>query len=65
GMDHSNYFYFVHSYYVPLNMDTAAQTEYIVPFSAVMCRDNFHAVQFHPERSGRAGERLLKNFLRL
>lgn len=57
--------YFVHSYYVPVNPYTAAVTEYIVPFSAAMHRDNFYAVQFHPEKSAQAGELVLKSFLNL
>jgi imidazole glycerol-phosphate synthase subunit HisH len=57
--------YFVHSFYVPVNKNTSAVTEYINPFSAAMHRDNFYAVQFHPEKSAAAGELVLKNFLRL
>lgn len=57
--------YFVHSYYVPLNADTAATTEYILPFSASLHKDNFYATQFHPEKSGSVGEQILKNFLNL
>lgn len=57
--------YFVHSYYVPVNENTAAVTEYIHPFSAAMHRDNFYAVQFHPEKSAGAGELVLKSFLEL
>lgn len=59
------YVYFVHSYYVPLCLETAATTDYILPFSAAMQRDNFYATQFHPEKSGSIGERILKNFLEL
>lgn len=55
--------YFVHSYYVPLNAYTIAQTEHILPFSAAMEKDNFFAVQFHPEKSAEIGERVLKRFL--
>lgn len=55
--------YFVHSYYVPVNEHTSAITEYIVPFSAAMHRDNFYAVQFHPEKSATTGELVLKSFL--
>lgn len=55
--------YFVHSYYVPLNAYTSAVTEYIHPFSAAMHRDNFYAVQFHPEKSAMAGELVLKSFM--
>ncbi len=57
--------YFVHSYYVPLNRYTAAVTDYIQPFSAALHKDNFYATQFHPEKSGTVGERILKNFLML
>ena len=57
--------YFVHSYYVPVNPFTSAITDYIVPFSAAMHKDNFYAVQFHPEKSAEAGELVLKSFLKL
>lgn len=57
--------YFVHSYYVPVNRNTSAITEYIHPFSAAMHRDNFYAVQFHPEKSAEAGELVLKSFFAL
>ena len=59
------YVYFVHSYYVPLNDCTVAQTEYISPFSASMHKDNFYAVQFHPEKSGNVGEKIIRNFINL
>lgn len=57
--------YFVHSYYVPLNPYTVAQTDYIAPFSAAMEKDNFFAAQFHPEKSAAVGERILKQFLKI
>jgi imidazole glycerol-phosphate synthase subunit HisH len=57
--------YFVHSYYVPVNKFTSAVTQYIRDFSAAMHRDNFYAVQFHPEKSAAAGELVLKSFLKL
>ncbi|MDR1408505.1 MAG: imidazole glycerol phosphate synthase subunit HisH [Tannerella sp.] len=59
------YVYFVHSYYVPPTDDTAATTDYIHPFASAMQKHNFYAVQFHPEKSGAAGERILSNFLNL
>ena len=65
GFTEEEYAYFVHSYYVPLCPETAATTDYILPFSAAMQRDNFYATQFHPEKSGSVGERILKNFLEL
>jgi imidazole glycerol-phosphate synthase subunit HisH len=61
----SEHAYFVHSYYVPVNERTSAITDYINPFSAAMHRDNYYAVQFHPEKSARAGELVLKSFLDL
>ena len=65
GFDKDEYVYFVHSYYVPVNEYTAAVTDYIHPFSAALHKDNFYATQFHPEKSGGVGERILKNFLAL
>ncbi|ASB48493.1 imidazole glycerol phosphate synthase subunit HisH [Alkalitalea saponilacus] len=59
------YVYFVHSYYVALGNDTAATTNYIHPYSSALQRDNFFATQFHPEKSGPVGEKILKNFLKL
>lgn len=59
------YFYFVHSYCVGLNDYTIATCEYSKPFSAAVKKENFYGVQFHPERSGEAGELLLKNFILL
>ena len=59
------YVYFVHSYYVPLCADTAAVADYILPYSAAMHKDNFYTCQFHPEKSGKVGERILENFLNI
>ncbi|HEC1538875.1 TPA: imidazole glycerol phosphate synthase subunit HisH [Campylobacter upsaliensis] len=59
------YFYFVHSYCVGLNDYTIATCEYSKPFSAAVKKGNFYGVQFHPERSGEAGELLFKNFILL
>ncbi len=56
--------YFVHSYYVPLSEYTVAETKYISPFSAALQKDNFYAVQFHPEKSGGIGEQILSQFLK-
>lgn len=63
GFDKPEFVYFVHSFYVPVCEWTAARTEYILPFSASLHKDNFYATQFHPEKSGATGERILKNFL--
>lgn len=59
------YVYFVHSYYAAKGEDTAAVCEYISPFSASLQKDNFYAVQFHPEKSGPVGARILENFINL
>jgi glutamine amidotransferase len=65
GVEEESFAYFVHSYYVPLCNDTAATTQYIVPFTAAMHKDNFFATQFHPEKSGSTGEMILRNFLNM
>jgi imidazole glycerol-phosphate synthase subunit HisH len=65
GLDDQANAYFVHSYAVPVGDYTLASTEYDGAFSAVIARDNFIGMQFHPERSGSLGARLLKNFLAL
>jgi len=57
------YCYFVHSYYVEQNSYTSATTDYCGAFAAVMQKDNFYAAQFHPEKSAKAGEQVLKDFL--
>jgi glutamine amidotransferase len=57
--------YFVHSYAVPIGDWTLASCDYGSPFSAMIARDNFHGMQFHPERSAAVGAKLLQNFLRL
>lgn len=65
GFAQGEFVYFVHSYYVPLCEHTAAVTDYIHPFSSAMHKDNFYATQFHPEKSGEVGQRILRNFLEL
>ena len=65
GLGENPYVYFVHSYYVPVCAETIAVADYILPYSASMHKDNFYACQFHPEKSGAIGERILKNFLEL
>jgi imidazole glycerol-phosphate synthase subunit HisH len=65
GIEPGEYFYFVHSYAVPTSAVTIAQVHYGEAVSAVVGRGNFWGAQFHPERSGSAGARLLGNFLRL
>lgn len=65
GIEPESYFYYVHSYHVPLCQYTIATTDYSGLYSAALHKDNFWAVQFHPEKSGPKGELLLKNFLDL
>ena len=65
GIEDGAYFYFVHSYAMPVNPCTIAQCSYGEPFTAAVQKDNFYGVQFHPERSGAAGAQLLKNFLEM
>ncbi|HEY9561157.1 MAG TPA: imidazole glycerol phosphate synthase subunit HisH [Anseongella sp.] len=66
GIPDESQFYFVHSYYIELNTNfTLTSTEYGTNFSSSIMKDNFFGVQFHPEKSGEAGEQLLKNFIRI
>jgi glutamine amidotransferase len=66
GLDKDVYFYFVHSYFIPFEEDwTSASSDYGLKFSAAVERENFYGVQFHPEKSGPAGEQLLSNFCKL
>lgn len=57
------YVYFVHSYYVPICKDTIAEANYIENYSACLHKDNFYTCQFHPEKSGKVGEQILRNFI--
>ena len=65
GIAPSTDFYFVHSYYAEIGLNSSAVCDYLLPFSAALQKDNFHAVQFHPEKSAEAGQLLIKNFLDL
>lgn len=65
GLGDDPYVYFVHSYYVPVCEETIAVADYILPYSASMHKDNFYTCQFHPEKSGKVGERILENFLKI
>lgn len=58
-----DYCYFVHSYYAPVSNNTIATANYVHPYSAALHKDNFYGVQFHPEKSAAAGEKLLRNFI--
>lgn len=59
------YVYYVHSFYAELSEYTVAETEYVNRFSAALQKDNFYALQAHPEKSGKVGEKILSNFLKL
>ncbi|NOR73591.1 MAG: imidazole glycerol phosphate synthase subunit HisH [Draconibacterium sp.] len=59
------YVYFVHSFYAGIGEHTAATCNYILPFSAALQKDNFYATQFHPEKSGSVGAKILENFINL
>lgn len=63
GVHSGDYAYFVHSYAVPQGNDTVAICDYGGPFTAAVTHGNFHGTQFHPERSGRTGAQILRNFL--
>lgn len=65
GFEQEEFVYFIHSFYVPPTPHTIATTDYIIPFSAALQKENFYATQFHPEKSGDVGERILKNFLEI
>jgi glutamine amidotransferase len=64
GMEDRPFVYFVHSYYVEKSPETAASAFYGVEYSAAVHKDNFYAVQFHPEKSAEAGATILSNFIR-
>lgn len=64
GLNEGDFVYTVNSYYAALSDDTVAKTDYIFPYSAAMQKNNFYAVQFHPEKSGVTGELILKNFIK-
>jgi glutamine amidotransferase len=65
GVPQNSFAYFVHGYYVGLGETTIAKTDYIQPYSSALQKNNFYGVQFHPEKSASAGERILKNFIQL
>jgi imidazole glycerol-phosphate synthase subunit HisH len=65
GLAENSYVYFVHSYYAELSNAAAAVTDYILPYASALQKDNFYAVQFHPEKSSSEGASILKNFLEI
>ena len=65
GIKENEYMYLVHSYYAELCDESIAKTDYELEYSSALQKDNFYGVQFHPEKSSKAGEQILKNFLEL
>lgn len=64
GISENAYMYFVHSYYVESCENAIAKTNYIIEFSSAVQKNNFSAVQFHPEKSGEVGQKILENFIK-
>ena len=65
GIKEKEYMYLVHSFYVSLNDEAIAITDYGIKYASALQKDNFYGTQFHPEKSSKAGEQILKNFLEL
>lgn len=65
SINENSFVYFVHSFYAAICAETIATTDYIIPFSAALQKDNFYGVQFHTEKSAAPGEQILSNFLKL
>lgn len=64
-INENSFVYFVHSYYCEMNAHSIATCNYILPFAAALQKDNFYAVQFHPEKSADIGQKILQNFIGL
>ena len=65
NVNENTYMYFVHSYYAELGENTIAKADYGIKYSAALQKNNFYATQFHPEKSGEAGAKILQNFIAL
>jgi glutamine amidotransferase len=65
GVKENAFVYYVHSYYAEQGDETIATTDYILPYSAAIQKDNFYGVQFHTEKSAEVGDKILLNFLNL
>ncbi|MEA5428398.1 imidazole glycerol phosphate synthase subunit HisH [Arcicella lustrica] len=65
GLKENAFMYFVHSYYAEISTYTVAECDYVQPFSAMLQKENFYAAQFHTEISGKEGQKIIENFLRL
>ncbi len=64
GVNENDHIYLVHSYYAPICQYTIATSDYGIPYSAALAKDNFYGTQFHPEKSSDVGECILRNFLK-
>ena len=65
GIQQDCYMYLVHSYFVPIEPETSAKSNYAGEYSVAINKNNFYGVQFHPEKSSKAGSQLLENFLKI
>ncbi len=65
GIEQGCYMYLVHSYFVPIEPETSAKSNYAGEYSVGLKKNNFYGVQFHPEKSSKAGSQLLENFLKI
>lgn len=65
GVSEGEFIYSVHSYYAPICVQTIATSDYGVKYASALGKDNFYGVQFHPEKSSKAGSKILENFLKL
>jgi len=65
GIKENDYMYLVHSYYAEDSEESIAKTQYELEYASALQKDNFYGVQFHPEKSGKSGEKILKNFIEL
>jgi imidazole glycerol-phosphate synthase subunit HisH len=65
GVAENSYCYFVHGYYASLGKHSIATTDYVLPYSSALHKNNFYGVQFHPEKSATVGEKILRNFIAL
>lgn len=65
GIEEGSHVYFVHSFAAETGPDQIAETDYIMPFASALHKDNFYALQFHPEKSGDIGQKILKNFIEM
>ena len=65
NIEENSYCYFVHGYYATLGAHSTATTDYVLPYSSTLQKNNFYGVQFHPEKSATTGETILRNFIEL